>query len=468
MKHSTPTPIYGFLKTATTLAMLALGSLLYSQTAAANSGADATILNIVTVSYFDATGVNNFSATASTSVTVNLVEAALSISGAPAAGTGAKPALPSDLTGGTAIASGQTGYYFYALTANANGDATYDLGVIANGAATDANSITIASQLYKHDQSTAISGLNPATVTLGASVVTAVLALDQLEFAGGTLGNISVGDIVVVTSDGTNYIDYKVTAVTLGSGATHDNAGAATHTDVGATVNEVKGSLTLAINPDGNNTAPGFAGGEVGRVAAEQVLVRAAITATATASTPGTVPHIVKTATTTDGSFGTNPVNTTNTTSFIGTQLSIKKEVQNISSASGWLGVATGDPGEYLEYRVTVANAAAGGTATKVTITDAIPAYTTLATHTTYDDRLGGTIFAQINDGTNTVNVTLSNDSEAQPGGATETGFGETAGGAVLAGTAVTFHLGDDSTKDLGGQIAGGSTYTIIYQVKID
>ena len=69
-------------------------------------------------------------------------------------------------------------------------------------------------------------------------------------------------------------------------------------------------------------------------------------------------------------------------------------------------------------------------TATSVEVSDAVPVYTTLIAGSAYGTNGGGTIFAQVDDGTNTVNVTTATDSETQPGGTTETGFGETAGTA--------------------------------------
>ena len=59
------------------LALAAVGIIGLAANASANSTANTTIMNVVTVNYKDAGGINNFAANASTIVTVNLVKAAL-------------------------------------------------------------------------------------------------------------------------------------------------------------------------------------------------------------------------------------------------------------------------------------------------------------------------------------------------------------------------------------------------------
>ncbi len=310
------------------LPLLALMILLAPAVAGANSGADTTILNVVTVAYKDATGTQSFSATASSTVTVNLVEAALTISGRPTgANKGDTAAQPSNAT----VASGATASYLFALTANANGDDIYDL-MVTKGVVANVTGDSVSFWAVDPDGSSNPVA-SPASVTLGASIITAVTGETTLEFPGGTLTNIAVNDIVVI-----NGVDYLVSAVTVGSGASHDNVGGSPHSDVGATTAEVKGSLTLAANTDGSNTVPLFitnATASAGDTVGEQVLLKVDVSATATGGSDGTVPYTVDTDTLVNGTLdgGSNPASTTKTTTFTGVQLTIQKEVRNVTSA---------------------------------------------------------------------------------------------------------------------------------------
>ena len=425
------------LTVALTLFGLAAGSLLSTQ-AVANTAADTTILNVVRVDYKDASKTASFAATASTTVTVNLVEAALTIS------------APVDQT----VASGAIATYLYTLTATANGSDVYDV-VVSLGATANVAGAALTHRTLAADGTTQLVA-SPADVTLGASVITAAPAANQLTFPGGTLTNIGVGDVVVV--GGNSFI---VAGVTLGSGASHTNLGAVAQTAIGVDTAEVNGSLTLAIHPAGSNVAPAFAAGNVGTVAAEQVFLEVTSTATTTGTTDGTVIHTVETDSVAGGAPASglnNYASATNTTTFTGTSLSITKEVQNLNDAVPAFGAtATGNPGDILEYRVTVINGATGGDAADVVVTDTVPAYTALV--------VTGVNFATITDGTNTVTLTTTVDSEVQPGVGTEVGFGDAT--VAAAGSPINFYVGTTSTNATGGVVATSTTYTILYQVQI-
>jgi uncharacterized repeat protein (TIGR01451 family) len=426
------------LAVAIALFGVAAGALTSTQ-ASANTAAETTILNVVRVDYQDATGTASFAATASTTVTVNLVESAVAIS------------APADQGG---IASGATATYTYTLTATANGSDVYDLavtkGVVANVAGDTVSYRTVAA-----DGTTTLSA-SPTSVTLGASVVTGVPSGTQLTFPGGTLTNIASGDVVVINGN-----SYLVSAVSNGSGASHTNAGAAAQSTVGADTAEVLGSLTLAIHPAGSNVAPAFVLGDIGKVVAERVFLEVTTTATTNSSAPGTVPHTVETDAIADAGIDNGHATystTSNTTTFTGTSLTINKEVRNLNDAVPTFGAtATGNPLDTLEYRVTVINTGAGDAA-NVVVTDAVPAYTTLV--------VTGVNFGTITDATNTVTLTTSVDSEVgQPGAGSEVGFADAAG--TTATSALNFYVGTNSTNAAGGVVAAGATYTITYQVQI-
>ena len=174
--------------TSARLAVFATALAFAGQAAVPSSGlaqtaADATILNVVTVDYSDASGSSNFQATASSSVTVNLVEAMAILSGRPtnaAPGTGG--AIPTELI----VDSGATASYLFAITATSNGGDTYNLSA-AIDTVSNVTGETVTSQLVAADGTTAVGGANPASVVLGASIITGVSSPSVLNFPGGTL-----------------------------------------------------------------------------------------------------------------------------------------------------------------------------------------------------------------------------------------------------------------------------------------
>jgi len=418
----------------------------------AQTAADATILNVVTVDYSDASGSSNFQATASSSVTVNLVEAAATLSGRPTVGSpGDTAAIPPELT----VDSGTIASYLFAITGNANGNDIYDLSA-AIDAVSNVSGQTVTSQLVAADGTTAVGGANPATVTLGGSVVTAVTGLNSLEFPGGTLTGIAVGDVVVVGG-----VDYEVSAVTAGSAPSHDNAGGVAHVDAGITTSEVVGSLTLIANPSGAGPTanPAFGAALVGAVVAQQMLITVDVTAVTTvAGTDGTV----------DFDLSVNPDGDPvliadlqdQTTTFTAVNLSIQKDVRNVTAGSAFAATASGDPGDVLEYQLTVTNN--GGNATAVIVTDTVPDYTTLVSNA-----FGGTNFGQVtlNAGA-AVDITVASNDDVNEDVTVATG---NAAGAA-AGSALSFYVGaaNSDASDTGGTMTGTDAVVIIYQVLID
>lgn len=486
------------------LTLAAVAAVSLPVNASANTTANTTIMNKVTVNYKDAAGAGNFNADATTIVTVNLVKAGLEITNAPS-GNAAPPAL-SCTSVATTYPSGSTLSVLYALTATANGQDTYNLSM-----ANTANNVTISSSNYNTLTYTgAVAGAdpaanpNPATRTLGSAIPTRIVSDTVLEFPGGALEGFAVNDLVVVqTTAGKR--TYLVTAVSAGSAPIHSNTGNAPWTDVGSlTQAEVKGTLTLGawgsqsitINGAsvsfGGTPAPTFASSNPATLnlpVGEMVLVKVDVTANNnTVGANGTVDF---TLTTNDSS--NTPANTKTAPCSVGTwaapNLSITKSVRNFSVAptGAFAATATGNPGQILEYQVVVSNLS--GQASLVNVSDQVPNYTTLVTHTTYGNGTPGTIFAKVTDNaSNTLSLTTTVDSETQPlaAASVETAFGDAASGTAPA-LNLKFFLGDTATNASGGKLpycsdgtaisADGSTcasgtrittMTILYQVKID
>jgi len=223
------------------------------------------------------------------------------------------------------------------------------------------------------------------------------------------------------------------------------------------------------------------------------ILVEVSVTARTTAITDGTVAY---TLTTTDSSSA-NPATIACTAgNFQAPSLSIKKEVRNVTAAGVFGGASTGNPGDILEYRITVANS--GGQGAQVVVSDLVPAYTSLVTFgTSYGTGApAGTLadyFARVTDTAgNFVDLTRDpNDSETQSASQTAPiAYGNTTNtlvNPVPAATPISFYLGDTATKTTGGLVpactktgnnttaacttAGGTwvtSYTILFQVKVN
>ena len=476
-------------------AMAAAGS---PEAATASTTAGAKLVNVVEVEYSDTSGKNTFRAAASTTVTVNLVKSAPNASTAPAdgavAGLGCLGSLDT-VSGGTVSA-------IYALSATANGSDSYDLSIGADAAAStkDASDITRSFSTLAYDGTPVLTGAQARV--LGSAIPVGIDGADTLLFPGGALAGFEKNDIVLVEIGlpGSKVKKaYKVLNVAAGNPATHDNDDGAAYTTgtIAKTKEETPGRLQLEAygdySIDLNGVAVPFGGGgdapafdeaatapTMGAPVGELVLVQVDITASASSVTLDGFVGYTLTA-----YNGTDSTELTCTAGFFRrAQLSIKKEVRTLPDLA-WGATAAGKPGDVLEYRVTVANP--GGQAALVKVTDAVPVYTTLVTHSAgYGDGLGGPIFAQVLDGAGTaVTITTAADSEIQAKAPYETGYGDAAG--TTANSAINFFVGDTSESAKGGTVpscsnasvataatctSGGGTwldtYTILYQVKID
>ena len=426
----------------TVAVVMTIGLLTLYSNAFALSGADAVILNVVTVNYTDASGNQSFTANAAATVTVSLVEAGVTLSGRPTTGdTGTNAAAPN----GQTVSSGITASYLYAITSNANGDDEYFLDVATDAVANVAGQ-SISTQLLSADETTVIA-TNPTSVTLEASVIIDAPAADTLRFPGGTFTGLAAGDILVV-----NGVDYLVSNVTAGSIASHTHADGNAHGDTGALTTETPVEVALAANANGANTAPSFGSGLVGTLAREQALFRVQVYAEANiVGTDGTVAVDIRTAT--DSGFGDNVIDLQDTTTiFTAVNLTIEKLVSNVTAGGTFEASATGVSGDVLEYQVTITNN--GGDAANVIMTDTVPDYTSLVVaagnFATYIDPVSNTgDISEIADDENIDDVSGDHD--------TSTG-------------AMTFYLGDgqNGSTSTGGTVFNGESFVITYRVTID
>ena len=126
------------------------------------------------------------------------------------------------------------------------------------------------------------------------------------------------------------------------------------------------------------------------------------------------------------------------------------KLVRNPLIGAAWGATATGNPGDILEYQVTVTNAS--GSATSVVVTDAVPAYTTLV------ESAGN--FAAVFNGAIVVDITTVNTDTED----TAVASGDATGTA--AGSAITFYIGTGNTNSTGGTVV--TPYSIVYSVTIN
>lgn len=433
---------------------------------AAGTAANAAIKNVVTVRYKDVAGTQDFTVVKNSVVTIALQKSALAVTG-----------LLTDLE----RASGATANYtYYTLTSTANGADAYKVN-IAFSSPTDVVGQTGDLYLFKYDVGTSalaqvgssLGQINGTTITYAAPVDVSIGATsmigwdgtDVLSVPGGALNGIAAGSIVMVGSKG----PFRVTGTTSGAAATTTTA-------------ETYATITLTSYDSSDLTTVTV--GDIGSTVGERVYLKVAVTASATAATVGTIVHTI---TTTD-SAGTN-VNTsgilTNTTSFLGTALTVTKLVANCGPAA-YNGACAGasaatltgaKPGDVLEYTVTVQNTG-GGQANSVLVEDNVPVYTALVQYpTTF--LTGGSVgaatnastvvFAQGNDEIDTVQVQIAGN------GTADVLYGQAAAvgpetNPTVAGSTLKFWLGATSAVGTGGNLTAAPanpTYTIKYRVEV-
>ena len=515
MKQKTTQCMPGARGLCAALAITALAAIGSPGTASASTTAGATILNVVEVDYKDATGLGTvYTAAFSTSVSVNLVKAGLSITTPPNSA-----AIPGFLCADEgSYASGDHFIAYYAMTATANGQDTYKLSLTNQIRHFASSETTLYSLLNPYDASQAAAPTSAATTRiLNSAIVVGTSGSDTLLFPGGSLktngtngpanGGLAPNDVVVVDFGGVKTA-FLVKAVTLGNAATFPNNGATPATTGNATqiVPEVQdkvqvqaflndslgfGSGAAGVAPDFTHTAPA-----IGTVVGQMMLVKIDITAITNTIGSGNDAYVDYTLTTTDSATG-NPQyvgsggsNICDGGYFLTTQLSIVKAVRNVTRGdASFLPATTSNPGDVLEYQVTVNNP--GGQATLSSVADNIPPYTKLVTYTgvygtgaTFGTTAGN--FATISDGVNAVNLKADGTTSAQPASpAPIVGYGTAAG--FTASSLLKFNLGQGSSSSVGGTVPSCSdltkntvlqctsptyswrgTYTIKYAVQVD
>jgi uncharacterized repeat protein (TIGR01451 family) len=186
------------------------------------------------------------------------------------------------------------------------------------------------------------------------------------------------------------------------------------------------------------------------------VLITVDVTAiTTVAGTDGTVDFDLSVAPNGDGALVAAVQD--HTTTFTAVNLSIQKDVRNVTASGSFAATASGDPGDTLEYQLTVTNN--GGDASAVVVTDTVPDYTTLV-----DD---GTNFATVElNGGGPVDITLATNDDVNED--VNVGTGNAA--ASTAGSALNFYVGatNSDASDTGGTMTGTDSVVILYQVLID
>ncbi len=369
-----------------------------SSSAFASTAANTTISNTATVNYQDTAGTAQPPVSSTAVVTVTLLAATPNLS------------APLDQTTDPATAA----VYNYTITSAANGPDTYNLSA--------------TSLLESSGISGSTSSLNVPSIVLGASTVATAIniaantATDIVVPSDGTsnasVNGVELNDTVII---GTQL--FTVTGITdNASGTSTINVTGTTgvNTNAGDLINE-QGTFDLTVTPgtvDGSTADP-------------------TITVVINAQDSGAV----------EGAAADQTITTVTVA-----ELDIEKLVRNPLAGATWGATATGNPGDTLEYQVTVTST--GSDALSVVVTDAVPAYTTLS--------VSGTDFATVNDGANIAIISLVADADDPTIGSGDAG--------INAGDSINFYIGtgNDGTAGTGGTVAAGATYTIEYQVTIN
>lgn len=381
--------------------VLFAGAALLPLQASANTAANTTVRNIVTVSFADAANTAQTPVTSQVDVTVSLVKAAATLA---------------QVTPNATIAPNGTASYTYSLTSNANGPDTQTVSTSLTTDQTPASSLSATGAIVLGASTVATAGSIAAAGTTGIIVPSDLVG-------GGDVNGIATGDTVVINGQ-----VFVVASVT-------DNGGVGTST----------------ITVTGNGTLTAIA-------VSDLIRERATFSITVTPG-PYVGPGNKIVVNDTLATDGTNPSNTTVTTTTIsGVTLVVTKYVRcsagsctnpgvadfTLGATNYYLAGVSGAPGATLEYLIRIENAVGNSTANDVVIDDPIPAFTTLSAGTlATGDNLG--VFtaatAVVNDGD--TGEVIGNTVYLYPG---------TGGSDVATG-------GGNPNGD-GGSLAGGnSTY---------
>lgn len=387
------------------LALIVLFAFSAPQTAQARTSANATIFNQVTVSY--KSGTTTLTAKADATVTV--------------ATTAAAPTVYVDTVAQTTTA-GSNVTYTYTVRSNSNGPDTYTFS------APDSQDTNIG----------ASTDTTPTAVTLWGGIVLSS-GVGVINLPGGSTTGLVTGDTVeLLVNNGTSFVNqrYTATITTAGNGASDGVAevlavvtlapisGAtaitAANVTVGTQVGEYK--TTTMVQTAGTPTIPGTDGTHV---------TNQTLTCTATDAGGAAVTY-------TTSAGDSNQVTTTVTAPMV-----------TISKSAD---VASAKTGQTITYTVTVTNTHATAAVSSVTVTDAVPDYTTMVV------TAGNFATASLN-GAAAVAITTAVDDE---------NAGNASGS--LVGSAINFYLGAGQVGSTatGGTLAAGDDVVITYQVTVD
>lgn len=396
-----------FSRTILTAALLiATVAIAFPITSYASTSANATIFNQVEVSY--TSGSTTVTAKADATVTVATLAAA--------------PTVTVDTTAQSTTA-GSDVTYTYTVRSNSNGPDTYTFSAPAS-ADTDI---------------TASSDTTPAAVTLWGGIVLSSGG-GVINLPGGSTTGLADNDTVELTVGGATH-RYTVTINEAGNGASDG-------------VPELLAEVALA--PIGTATAITAANVTAGTQVGEYQTT----TMVQTAGTPD--------AAGTDGTHVTTQTLTTTATDITDTAVTyttivgdgnvvtttVSSPAVTITKAAD---VASAKPGETITYTVTVTNTHATAAATSVTVTDALPAYTTMVSTGT-----GGVNFATAKlNAAAAVDITKAVDTE---------NAGVASGS--FDGSAINFYLGagqvGSGAGTTGGTLAAGDVVVLTYKVTVN
>jgi len=386
--------------------IILLFAVMSAASAWANLAANTQIINQATLSYHDGAGTRT--ATASVTVTVSLVPAAVTI--VPGANQS------------TSYSSGATLTDSFTVTAGANGPDTYNITTAVTGSTntTGATATPVTT-----------------TVTLGATVTTAgstntvivVPADGNLPGEVPGVNGIHVGDTVVINGE-----SRTVTAI-------QDNA---------------TGTSTITLS------SPLSSVPAAGVLVAERQVIQATVTP-GTITTPGTDVTVSVTATV---SSATNPAATATSTppvlnTFTSGVANLSKYVRNVTHPGSGTGTpyvynstnyysagVTAEPGDTLEYILVAANSSTSGGVSASVITDALPTTFVAFKAGVY----GGKDVTYVSD-TNVVSTLTAAGGDDQ---------------ATYSAPTLTVNVGTGATHSDGGTIPENSRVLVIYQATVN
>ncbi len=336
MKARHPIP---FRNLSVALAGLLLAAAFWVPAVEANTAANATIRNTVTVNFNDAGGNPQTAVTATANITVNLVKAAPTLS------------APANLTTDPAT----NAVYNYTITANANGPDTYNLStVVTEPAGITGTTATPSVASIILGATTAATAVN-----IPAATPTDIIVPSDLVGGSGAVNGIAIGDTVII---GGNV--FTVNSITdnggVGTSIINVTGATATNVAIGDLIAE-RGNFTVTVDP-GTVTTTG------------DKLVTVDTTATAQGSALSATDQTVTTVQV--------------------AALTVVKEVSTDGATGAtYAASATGNPGDTLTYRITVSNTGTSN-ATSVVIRDPTPQFTTYVAGSAKSHNAAGATYA--------------------------------------------------------------------------